>query len=159
MKGMQVAEEDPYHIMVRLTTGGQLTRLRSHSNTRMLTPPGLPRVQASSCCKHYVANSMDGTTQADGEQHDREHVDSAVTMQDLIDSCETAAALTHGRLCQLLTVLRFCRLCQPKSRVAPIEPNDSYEQEQGPGPGVYSNERLIVPLLCAGRHEAIPGMC
>eukprot|EP01043_Picozoa_sp_COSAG02_P027596 COSAG02_NODE_1636_length_11551_cov_2.706863_7_plen_66_part_00 len=53
---MQEAPEDPYHI------------------------------QASACCKHYVANSMDGTTQVDGEHHDRNHVDSIVQMQDLIDS-------------------------------------------------------------------------
>ena len=50
-KGMQIAEEDPYH------------------------------VQASACCKHYVANSMEGTTQRDGEKHDRQHVDSIVPMQ------------------------------------------------------------------------------
>ena len=43
-KGMQQAPEDPYHI------------------------------QASACCKHYVANSMDGTTEKDGEHHDRNHV-------------------------------------------------------------------------------------
>ena len=55
-QGMQEAPEDPYH------------------------------VQASACCKHYVANSMDGTTEADGEHHDRNHVDSEVPMQDLIDS-------------------------------------------------------------------------
>ena len=29
---------------------------------------------------------MEGTTQKDGEQHDRQHVDSIVPMQDLIDS-------------------------------------------------------------------------
>ena len=55
-QGMQEAPEDPYHI------------------------------QASACCKHYVANSMDGTTEQDGEHHDRNHVDSIVPMQDLIDS-------------------------------------------------------------------------
>ena len=55
-KGMQNAEEDPYHI------------------------------QASACCKHYVANSMEGTTQRDGEAHDHQHVDSIVPMQDLVDS-------------------------------------------------------------------------
>ena len=43
-KGMQQAPEDPEHIM------------------------------AGACCKHYVANSMEGTTQADGEHHDRGHV-------------------------------------------------------------------------------------
>ena len=55
-KGMQEAPEDPYH------------------------------VQASACCKHYVGNSMESTTEEDGEFHDRNHVDSAISMQDLIDS-------------------------------------------------------------------------
>jgi len=56
VKGFQEAPEDPYHI------------------------------QASACCKHYVANEMEGTTERDGEHEDRQHVDTAVTMQDLIDS-------------------------------------------------------------------------
>ena len=33
-----------------------------------------------------VANSMEGTTQKDGEHHERQQVDSIVPMQDLIDS-------------------------------------------------------------------------
>ena len=56
VKGFQVAEEDPYHL------------------------------QASACCKHYVANSMESTTQKDGEHHDRNHVNSDISMQDLVDS-------------------------------------------------------------------------
>ncbi len=56
VKGMEQSPEDPYHI------------------------------QASACCKHYVANSMDGTTAKNGEHHDRNHVDSTITMQDLVDS-------------------------------------------------------------------------
>ena len=55
VKGMEKAPEDPYHI------------------------------QASACCKHYVANSMDGTTQH-GIHHDRNHYDATITMQDLVDS-------------------------------------------------------------------------
>jgi beta-D-xylosidase 4 len=55
-KGMQSAPEDPSHI------------------------------QASACCKHYVVNSMEHTKQKDGEEHDRQHVDSLVTKQDLVDS-------------------------------------------------------------------------
>lgn len=43
-------------------------------------------IQASACCKHYVANSMEQTTQKDGEYHERQHVDSLVTQQDLVDS-------------------------------------------------------------------------
>ena len=29
---------------------------------------------------------MDGTTEKDGEHHDRNHVDSKISMQDLVDS-------------------------------------------------------------------------
>lgn len=49
-------------------------------------PEDPSHIQASACCKHYVANEMESTTQADGEHHDRNHVDSAVSMQDLVDS-------------------------------------------------------------------------
>lgn len=55
-KGMQEAPEDPYHI------------------------------QASACCKHFVLNSLEGTTEKDGEEEDRMHVNSNVTQQDLLDS-------------------------------------------------------------------------
>jgi beta-glucosidase-like glycosyl hydrolase len=55
-KGMQEAPDDPYHI------------------------------QASACCKHFVANSMEGTTEKDGERETRMEVNSNVTQQDLIDS-------------------------------------------------------------------------
>jgi pre-mRNA-splicing factor SYF2/beta-D-xylosidase 4 len=40
----------------------------------------------SACCKHYVANEMDGTAERDGEVEDRQRVDSNVTLQDLLDS-------------------------------------------------------------------------
>ena len=33
-------------------------------------------MKASACCKHYVANEMESTTQADGEHYDRQHVES-----------------------------------------------------------------------------------
>ena len=50
-------------------------------------PDDPSHVMASACCKHYVANSMDGTTEQDGEHHDRNHYDANITQQDLIDSC------------------------------------------------------------------------
>ena len=37
-------------------------------------PEDPEHIMAGACCKHYVANSMEGTTQADGEHHDRGHV-------------------------------------------------------------------------------------
>lgn len=42
-------------------------------------------IQASACCKHYAANSMDGTNQ-NGIHHDRNHYDAIITQQDLLDS-------------------------------------------------------------------------
>jgi len=42
-------------------------------------------LQASACCKHYAANSMDGSTVA-GVHWDRNHFDANITMQDLVDS-------------------------------------------------------------------------
>ena len=41
VRGFQEAPEDPFHL------------------------------QASACCKHYVANEMESTTDGDGEHHDR----------------------------------------------------------------------------------------
>ena len=36
-------------------------------------------LKASACCKHYVANEMESTTQADGEHYDRQHVESRMS--------------------------------------------------------------------------------
>ena len=53
----------------------------------MQSDPSDPgHVMASACCKHYVANSMEHTTELDGEMHDRQEVDTVVSQQDLIDS-------------------------------------------------------------------------
>ena len=35
----------------------------------------------AACCKHYAANSMDSTTQPDGEHWDRDHFDAQISMQ------------------------------------------------------------------------------
>jgi len=55
VQGFQDAPDDPYHI------------------------------QASACCKHYVANSMESSTEV-GVHHWRNEYDAYVPMQDLIDS-------------------------------------------------------------------------
>jgi len=59
---------------------------------------------ASACCKHYAANSMESTTEADGEHHDRNHVDSEVSMQDLMDSYMKPfqACVEKGRVSSLM---------------------------------------------------------
>jgi len=74
VRGFQEAEEDPYHL------------------------------QASACCKHYVANSMESTTEKDGEHHDRNHVDSYVSQQDLVDSYMKPfqACVEKGRVSSLM---------------------------------------------------------
>ena len=43
-------------------------------------------LQASACCKHFVANELEKTTQLDGEEWDRRHDDAQVTARDLLDS-------------------------------------------------------------------------
>ena len=43
-------------------------------------------LQASACCKHFVANELEKTTQPDGEEWDRRHDDAQVTERDLADS-------------------------------------------------------------------------
>jgi len=43
-------------------------------------------LQASACCKHFVANSMEATTAANGERHDRHEFDAEVPLRDLMDS-------------------------------------------------------------------------
>lgn len=93
-QGMQEAPEDPYHI------------------------------QASACCKHYVANSMDGTTQADGEHHDRNHVDSIVPMQDLIDSymLPFQACVEKGRVSGLMCSCASASLPAPLATVPAVTP-------------------------------------
>ena len=42
-------------------------------------------ILASACCKHYVANSVEHSTE-DGMSWDRFEIDSIVTQQDLVDS-------------------------------------------------------------------------
>ena len=42
-------------------------------------------LMASACCKHYVANSVEHSTE-NGMTWDRFEIDSEVTQQDLVDS-------------------------------------------------------------------------
>jgi pre-mRNA-splicing factor SYF2/beta-D-xylosidase 4 len=74
VQGFQQAPEDPYHIL------------------------------ASACCKHYAANSMDGTTEKDGEHHDRNHYSADISMRDLVDSymLPFQACVEKGRVSSLM---------------------------------------------------------
>merc|ERR1712159_493466 len=65
-------------------------------------------IQASACCKHYVANSMESSNEPHNNpsavHHDRNHYDAAVTMQDLVDSymLPFQACVEKGRVSGLL---------------------------------------------------------
>ena len=50
------------------------------------SPDDAEHIQASACCKHFVGNSMEFTTQKDGESENRASVDSNISMRDLVDS-------------------------------------------------------------------------
>ena len=60
-------------------------------------------VQASACCKHYAANSMDGSTVA-GTHWDRNQFDANITNQDLVDSylLPFQACVEKGRVTSLM---------------------------------------------------------
>jgi len=49
------------------------------------SPDDPGHIQASACCKHLAANSMEHTTEG-GETHTRHNFDENITMQDLVDS-------------------------------------------------------------------------
>ena len=48
-------------------------------------PDDPTHIQASACCKHFAANSMEHTTEG-GQTHTRHNMDANITQQDLIDS-------------------------------------------------------------------------
>eukprot|EP01052_Picozoa_sp_SAG31_P036914 SAG31_NODE_4677_length_3040_cov_3.849031_3_plen_148_part_00 len=74
---MQVPGEDPYQ-------SGEYAR---YFVKGFQTAPEDPEyIQASACCKHYVANSMESTKEADGESFTRHTIDATIPMQDLVDS-------------------------------------------------------------------------
>ena len=73
---MLLCREDPYAV------GAYATAFVLGFQT---APEDEDHLQASACCKHYVANSMEGTTQ-NGVHHDRNHFNALIPMQDLVDS-------------------------------------------------------------------------
>ena len=76
-RNLETPGEDPY----------QVGQYAIHFTEGMQSSPDDPRyIQASACCKHYVLNSMESTTEPDGESENRGAVNSNVTQQDLLDS-------------------------------------------------------------------------
>jgi pre-mRNA-splicing factor SYF2/beta-D-xylosidase 4 len=61
-------------------------------------------IQASACCKHFIANTMEATTQPNGESENRGSVNSNVTQQDLLDSYMPAfqACVEKGKVTGLM---------------------------------------------------------
>ena len=49
------------------------------------SPDDPDHIQASACCKHYAANSMEHATEG-GQTHTRHDFNANITMQDLVDS-------------------------------------------------------------------------
>lgn len=72
-------------------------------------PEAPGEVMASACCKHYVANSMDGST-VDGHQATRVDFNAVISEQDLVDSylAPFQACVEQGEVTSLM-----CRCVQP----------------------------------------------
>ena len=75
-RNIETPGEDPY------LTGEYATQFVQGFERNPRDPT---HIQASACCKHYVANSMESTTN-NGVRHWRNEFDATVTQQDLIDS-------------------------------------------------------------------------
>ena len=69
-----------------LNTPFALPFLLSFSQIHQNNPADPTHIQASACCKHYVANSMESTDDGEGNKHNRQEFDAKVTQQDLVDS-------------------------------------------------------------------------
>jgi len=95
-RNIEVPGEDPY------LSGEYATQFVQGFEHAPEDPNGF--LQASACCKHYVANEMESTTQLDGESWDRQHYDAAVTQRDLVDSYMVPfqACVEKGRVSGLM---------------------------------------------------------
>ena len=93
-RNIEVPSEDPYH-------SGEYAEYFVKGMEQSPDDPG--HIQASACCKHYVANSMDGSTEV-GVHHDRNHYDANITQQDLLDSymLPFQACVEKGRVSGLM---------------------------------------------------------
>ena len=76
-RNVETPGEDPY-----LTGQYAINFVRGFQNN----PADPTHLQASACCKHFVANSMEGTDDGEGNIHNRHEFDAKVTQQDLVDS-------------------------------------------------------------------------
>ena len=85
-------------------------------------------IQASACCKHYAANSMEHTTEG-GQTHTRHDFSATITQQDLVDSylkpfqsCVEKAHVS-GLMCSYNAIVRsytLSRACISTSSLRPF---------------------------------------
>lgn len=73
----------------RLTDAGRCLRIDATNFVKGFQESSADEdhILASACCKHYLANSVEHSTE-DNMTWDRFEINSVVTQQDLIDSCE-----------------------------------------------------------------------
>jgi beta-glucosidase-like glycosyl hydrolase len=76
-RNIETPGEDPY-----LTGQYAINFVQGFQNN----PIDPTHVQASACCKHYVANSMESTDDGEGNVHNRQEFNAIVKQQDLVDS-------------------------------------------------------------------------
>ena len=94
-RNIETPGEDPY------LTG----QYAIHFTKGMQESPDDPsHIQASACCKHFVANSLESSYGPQDTSWNRENDDAAVTMQDLVDSymLPFQACVEQGRVSGLM---------------------------------------------------------
>merc|ERR1719473_1597346 len=75
-RNIEVPGEDPYHV-------GEYAEWFVKGFEQ--APEDAGHIQASACCKHYAANSMEHATEG-GQTHTRHDFSANITQQDLVDS-------------------------------------------------------------------------
>ena len=130
VRGFQVAPEDPHHLL------------------------------ASACCKHFVANSMETTTEPDGETEDRGSVNENISMQDLADSYlppfngerVRTAALHPCTAC--IAPAHLLAEARPEGGVADdaLPVNDCVRAQTAFNRATYRGERSLITHAMLGHH-------
>ena len=97
-RNIETPGEDPY-------TSGEYATSFVRGFQESAADPG--HLMASACCKHYVANSVEHSTE-DDMTWDRFEIDSEVTQQDMVDSCECRSPLRRPLPSCLFPPLKYC---------------------------------------------------
>jgi beta-D-xylosidase 4 len=84
-------------------------------------PDDPTHLQASACCKHYAANSMEDTTEG-GVKLSRHTIDANITQQDLIDSylAPFQACVEQGKVSGLMCSYVACKRESSAPAAAPL---------------------------------------